>query len=182
MDVALKEWASVIAALGSGRQIFLLRKGGIVEHRKGFEVRHREFVLFPTFEHQHAASLKPDVASIAPDANPERIAIEYMAHVSDVFPAPPNREVWRNADSHHIWNDSLIDMRYTYRPDLPLYLLLVRAFRLYPQSILNRPSYVGCKSWVNLSDQVATADAYSMLEDDAYQEKRTSLLRDLQLQ
>jgi hypothetical protein len=31
VDVALKEWASVITALESGRQIIPLRKGGILE-------------------------------------------------------------------------------------------------------------------------------------------------------
>ena len=35
---ALKEWAVVARALGSGRQTLLLRKGGIHERRGEFEV------------------------------------------------------------------------------------------------------------------------------------------------
>ena len=32
-------------------------------------------------------------------------------------------------DGEHIWTAPLIDMRFNYRPQNPLYLLLVRAFR-----------------------------------------------------
>ena len=39
---ALKEWAVVCKALEEGRQILLLRKGGIMEYRQGFEVKHDE--------------------------------------------------------------------------------------------------------------------------------------------
>ncbi|MGH9628683.1 MAG: DUF1802 family protein, partial [Bryobacteraceae bacterium] len=65
MNIALKEWASVVSALGTGRQILLLRKGGIVEARRGgFELRHHEFLFFPTYEHQHADSLKPELSAL----------------------------------------------------------------------------------------------------------------------
>ena len=49
---AFKEWAVVCAALASGRQSVILRKGGIHEGRDGFRVDHREFWLFPTRFHQ----------------------------------------------------------------------------------------------------------------------------------
>ena len=49
---ALKEWAVVCRALEEGRQTVLLRKGGILEFREGFEVKHDRFMLFPTYEHQ----------------------------------------------------------------------------------------------------------------------------------
>ena len=40
MNTALKEWSAVIAALDRGLQIFLLRKGGIVEARRGFQLQY----------------------------------------------------------------------------------------------------------------------------------------------
>lgn len=49
---ALKEWAIVCRALESGNQILLFRKGGIMEFRNGFELKFKNFFLFPTFEHQ----------------------------------------------------------------------------------------------------------------------------------
>ena len=45
---AFKEWAVVCAALATGQQSLILRKGGIHEGRDGFRVEHREFWLFPT--------------------------------------------------------------------------------------------------------------------------------------
>jgi len=35
---ALKEWATVVNALESGKQTVILRKGGILETASGFEV------------------------------------------------------------------------------------------------------------------------------------------------
>src|SRR5215211_5815003 len=58
--IALKEWAIICKALEDGRQILLLRKGGIMEYRKGFEVKHNEFLLYPTFEHQSMESIKAE--------------------------------------------------------------------------------------------------------------------------
>src|ERR671922_110486 len=60
MMAALKEWAVVCKALEEGRQILLLRKGGIMEYRQGFEVKHDKFLLFPTFEHQSKESIQMD--------------------------------------------------------------------------------------------------------------------------
>src|SRR5437870_11816421 len=65
MNVALKEWSSVIAALDRGLQIFVLRKGGLVGGPRGFELRHRGFLLFPTFGPQHARYPKPEYQALA---------------------------------------------------------------------------------------------------------------------
>ena len=60
---ALKEWAVVCRALEEGRQVLLLRKGGILEYRQGFKVRHDRFLLFPTYEHQSRDHLQADYAN-----------------------------------------------------------------------------------------------------------------------
>jgi hypothetical protein len=174
MNLALKEWASVVAAMEAGKQILLLRKGGIVEaDRGGFRIKHREFLLFPTFEHQHAASLKPEWSSlIAPPA--ELIDIRLVCEATDVFPAPP---LERLKLAQFIWNDAFLQMRYDYRPDLPLTVILLRARRLHvPQLIPDRPSYAGCKSWVHLTEEIETADAEPVLADEDYDVARRSLL------
>src|SRR5881275_3248366 len=46
---ALKEWASVIDALGGGAQIVLIRKGGLAD--RSFGVEAQRFYLFPTNYH-----------------------------------------------------------------------------------------------------------------------------------
>ena len=51
----------------------------------------------------------------------------------------------------------MIDYRFNYKPENPLYLLLVRAYRLHePVVIENTPAYAGCKSWVPLDQAVQT--------------------------
>ena len=66
---ALKEWATVIAAMLDGRQVVMLRKGGIGEKR--FDVPHQRFLLLPTHVHQRPELL--DVAAV--DAHPDLLAI-----------------------------------------------------------------------------------------------------------
>ena len=57
-QIALKEWAVTVQALAQGRQVLLLRKGGIHEEGKDFRVVHPEFLLYPTYEHQREDLLK----------------------------------------------------------------------------------------------------------------------------
>jgi hypothetical protein len=182
MDVALKEWSSVIDALERGRQILLLRKGGIVEAaRGGFQTRHPEFLLFPSHEHQHNESLKPEFQKPADPGKPGWLPIRVLAKITDVLPAPPTLESIRAIDDAHIWNERFLRMRYEYRPDLPLVVLLVRAWRLDPPvRIPDRTSYTGCKSWVNLSENINVSSAVPVLSEEAYQSKRAQLLAKLQ--
>jgi hypothetical protein len=176
MNVALKEWACVSAAISSGRQIVLLRKGGIVEaDRGGFKPKHREFLLFPTFEHQHARFLKDGGANIAPETE-DSILIETLCKVSDVLEAPADPAGLIRASEFYIWNEDFIRARYDYRPELPLTLLLVRAYRLAaPQMIRNRPSYAGCKSWVNLTEEIDPAGAEPVLTDAEYARRQSEV-------
>jgi hypothetical protein len=122
MNTALKEWSAVIAALDRGLQIFLLRKGGIVE-ASGFQPKYREFLLFPTFEHQHARSLKPEYLDLLAPQPDGHIRITHMARVTDVLHAPSAAAGMRDIAECHVWNDEFIRQRYEYQPDLPLYML-----------------------------------------------------------
>ena len=59
MMLALKEWSIICKALEDGNQTILLRKGGILEYKKGFEISQKSFMLYPTLEHQGAEYLQP---------------------------------------------------------------------------------------------------------------------------
>ena len=52
MPIAFKEWAVTVRALAEGEQLVTLRKGGIREPGKHFELEHDRFFLYPTFDHQ----------------------------------------------------------------------------------------------------------------------------------
>src|SRR3954454_322883 len=52
MPIALKEWAVTVRALAEGGQLLTLRKGGIRDENRHFEVEHDRFFLDPTSELQ----------------------------------------------------------------------------------------------------------------------------------
>ena len=56
--LALKEWSIICKAMEEGKQTILLRKGGILEYKKGFEISQKLFLLYPTLEHQAAKYLQ----------------------------------------------------------------------------------------------------------------------------
>jgi hypothetical protein len=178
LQVALKEWAAVCRALAQGRQIILLRKGGIYEAAGEFEIEHRHFLIFPTYLHQNAAMLKEDErpALTKLTAEPANIEISLAAAITDIIPMP-TRAAMDALNDEHIWTSPLIDMRFNYRPENPLYLLLVRAYRLpAPRAIQNTPAYAGCKSWVPLEQAIETKNATPILNETDYVERKQTIL------
>src|ERR1051325_8238046 len=116
LNVALKEWASVCNALEEGRQIILLRKGGILEAIGGFELEHPQFFLFPTYLHQNAQMLKESERKrpVVLKEEPAEVVLSSAATVSDIFRLRDRAQMDR-LESQHIWTSSLIDMRFSYR-------------------------------------------------------------------
>ena len=178
LSIALKEWASVCSALESGRQMILLRKGGIYEAAGEFELENPQFLLFPTYLHQNAKMLKAEAhAGMTPmDAEPSQIRLSAAGAVTDIVQLR-SRAQMDAIENEHVWTASLIDMRFNYKPANPLYLLLVRVYRLAsPLMVANTPAYAGCKSWVPLDEPVATTGAVSVLDDARYDSRRTTIL------
>lgn len=179
LQVALKEWAVVCRALESGRQMMLLRKGGIYEAEGEFQLEHREFLFFPTYLHQNLNMLKPtEQGGVEPrSAEPGEVVISAAGVVSDIIELK-SRQQMNKIDDEHVWTAPLIDMRFNYRPENPLYLLLVRAYRLHaPVTTVNTPAYAGCKSWVPLEQALEVGDALPVLDDVKYAIKRESILQ-----
>jgi len=166
----------VCRALEVGRQIMLLRKGGISESIGGFELEHRSFLLFPTYVHQNAAMLKPGFAeSLAPAVEPATVTLMSCAVVTDILKIQTRSQV-DALDAEHIWTKPLIDMRFQYRPSNPLYLLLLRGYRLTePVTVDNSPAYAGCKSWVPLDSAITAADAVPVLTDADYKMRERAI-------
>lgn len=137
---ALKEWASVIAALGRGEQVVLIRKGGIADPTFGVEAE--RFYLFPTNYHD------------AGTGEPREVTITHWAEVV---------KTWRVADLEGlhrleplvIFDRATLETRYRFRPDQALHVLGIRTWRLArSQTIAMQPSYSGCRSWVSLDDEL----------------------------
>jgi len=174
--IAFKEWAIVVDALGSGRQILIQRKGGIREGRGGFGVEHQRFVLFPTQFHQQRDSVIPSAQErfdqIAPTLpGRDRVRVELFCEVA----------AWQRLDSladaerlrgQHIWRDEVIAGRLDWGGERNIHALAVRVFRL--PRIVELPmqeSYGGCRSWIELKEEIAVAGARPVLSDAAFAQK-----------
>ncbi|HYF99007.1 MAG TPA: DUF1802 family protein [Candidatus Saccharimonadales bacterium] len=164
---ALKEWAIVCKAIEAGDQILLFRKGGIMEFRNGFELKFKNFFLFPTFEHQAKESIRPEyhmtLDKLEKDSyvksnnnnqfsnnSTEITSFVEITHFNEV----PNLDSLKELEQFHIWTDDYLKTRFNYNPKKPLYMLLLRAYKLNkPIQIVNKPQWVGCKSWIQIESQ-----------------------------
>jgi hypothetical protein len=177
LNVALKEWHIVCQALQSGRQMILLRKGGILEASTGFELEHPQFLLFPTYLHQNLTMLKPEFHSgfQAHSSEPAAVTLSCAAKVTDIIRLK-YREQMDSLDREHIWTPPLIDMRFNYKPQNPLYLLIVRAYKLaQPMTVQNTPEYAGCKSWVPLESQISVEAAKPVMDDASFDQRARAI-------
>jgi hypothetical protein len=164
---ALKEWAAAVHAMLDGRQIVLLRKGGI--HEKRFALTASRFLLFPTAAHSHAERVRPEHRDVldraASDSTDDAVVIRAGAKV--IAAVEVNRpERLEEIAPLHIWTaESVRADRLDFRPRHRLTVLVVQASPLAePIRLARTPEYAGCKSWVPLPVDPTWADP---VHDDA---------------
>jgi len=172
LDVALKEWEVAIDALATGKQIVLLRKGGIHERGGEFRLEHDRFALFPTREHQKLELLKPEVRaraeSLPPEDETSPVCFRAYAELVSAFPLEDAMSAYHLVDEF-IWNEDYVRMRVEYKPDRPLFVLLLRVFRLREEiSIERHPRYAGCRSWVTLEGSIDGSLGEVAIGDDEF--------------
>ena len=177
--VALKEWATVLEAMGRGEQLVLIRKGGLIEPGSGFDLISHTFVFYPTFEHQAVNYLRPAYGRYFGEALPHR-APEGQVLVELFGMAVSSRQshdpgIIERLSPFHIYNQEFVSQRLKWQPDQPLVIVVVRAFRLDPIRLTVAPHYAGCKSWVELSSPVSLAGARPVLEEAAFEARRREL-------
>ena len=173
---ALKEWAIVCKAIEDGKQVLLFRKGGIMEYRNGFELKHKVFFLFPTFEHQSIDSIQSEYReelAVLKQQQQQKDNTQSLNQKENNISNEKNSKVTQDIinislfveithfieindiskleklEKYHIWNLDYVKMRFNYNPKKPLYLLMLRAYKLNePIEIQNSPEWSGCKSWI----------------------------------
>ncbi len=176
MRSAFKEWAVVADALGRGEQIVILRKGGISEGRGGFKIEQSRFLLFPTLFHQQRESvIAPAQArfdEIAPNFPPaDRLRIEFFAEVAEAVKLDSLADAER-LRGQHIWRNEVIAERFEWGRDKAIFALAVRVYRLpQPVELPMLASYGGCKSWIELEQEVDSDGAKPVLADAAFAAK-----------
>lgn len=184
-DRTFKEWAFVINEMKAGRQTVLIRKGGIREEDGVFQVSDPEFFLMPTFEHQNPDLLQPAhfprfAESRRAPFDPRHVTIDAYA-VVDTVRTCGDEDRLRLLAHEHVWNERYLQMRLTFNPYDPLFVIILRVYRLPESTTLPLiPDYGGCKSWVTLERPLSTAGAAPAIADEEFAARRAGLLEALE--
>ena len=190
MPIAFKEWAVTVRALAEGEQLVTLRKGGIREPDKHFEVEHDRFFLYPTFDHQridlvresHRPELRralekgvwaegePPTQAWAVDGGicqPDRVRIRAWAEVAESFTVTDMRAV-DALSPYYVWTPDYAEKRLAWKRRHPLHVLLLRTYRIpRPVTVKVRDEYGGCRSWLELQRDLPF-EGTPVLSDDEF--------------
>lgn len=170
---ALKEWAIAVDALERGKTIMLLRKGGIHEQGGRFKVAHEQVLLYPTYEHQQPGLLKPEysqqVTPVTSGWHPQTVRIGSFAQITNIISLSEETSI-RAMLPFHVWNEQFISDRLKWKPRQPVYILLLRVYKLAEEhAIPYRDEYGGCKSWIDLLEPISLDGAAPVLDDATYE-------------
>ncbi|HTN43994.1 MAG TPA: DUF1802 family protein [Nitrospiria bacterium] len=170
---ALKEWAIILRALAEGRQVLLLRKGGLIENTARFKVEHTEFFIYPTYLHQQRRGIIPawrkylDQILAAPPPKGE-VHLTHYAVVQQMFKITEPERI-KTLSAFHVLNEHEVRKRFFYGQAPGLNLVLLRVFQLAESfRIPVQPSYAGCRSWVDLGQEIPTSRCRPVLGDDTF--------------
>jgi hypothetical protein len=191
MPIALKEWAVTVRALAEGEQLLTLRKGGIREENRHFEIEHDRFFLYPTFDHQAGGLVRdshhPELeraleegvwADGEPAPNllhgdtelpqPDRVRIRAWAEVAASYLITDPRCV-DALRPYHVWTPDYAAKRLAWKRRHPLHVILLRTYRIpRPVTVKVRDEYGGCRSWVELHRQLPF-EGTPVLSDDEFE-------------
>ncbi len=172
-NVALKEWAVTGEALAQGRQIILLRKGGLLDEDGSFSLEHGQFFLLPTWLHQEPSLVKPqhrDLFASAQKTEGESVQKPLLRHFARL------EALWhlRETDeamlqvAPHIYAQSYLDLRFNYQGEKPLLCAALRVWELEsPLQYTMRPQDMGCRSWIEM-ESTLQSNASPVLDDESF--------------
>jgi hypothetical protein len=181
MKYALKEWAVICKALAEGRQAIVLRKGGIAEASGGFALEHSRFWLYPTYVHQQRGGIKPEAKPLLEQAEAERpaagvVRLSHFAEVEGIYHLHNLAGALRLTDLH-LWSTETVQARFAYRAP-GLHVVPLRVYRAAQAiEVPETAAYAGCKSWVELDQDLPTDGAAPVLGDEAWRDLLRTLDR-----
>src|SRR3954471_13863656 len=191
MPIAFKEWSVTVRALAEGEQLITLRKGGIREDNKHFEIEHDRFFLYPTFDHQQVGMVReshrpelgraleegvwadgepPASALDAPGGvpQPERVRIRAWAEVAASYLITDPRAI-DSLSPYYIWTPDYAEKRLRWKRRHPLHVIVRRTSRTpRPVTFKVRPEYHGCRSWIELYRDLPF-EGTPVLSDDEFE-------------
>jgi hypothetical protein len=170
---AFKEWAVICRALAEGRQTLLLRKGGIAEDGGAFRIERTRFWLYPTYAHQQASALKPEGQALLAGVEADRpaagvVRLSHWAEVEGLYQLH-NLVAALKLDEMHLWTIDTVQKRFAYRAP-GLFALPIRVWKAPKEiELMETPLYAGCKSWVDLEQDLSIDGSTPVLDDVAFQ-------------
>jgi len=171
--IALREWAVAVKALEEGKQVVVLRKGGIAEETKEFRLESPKFYLFPSFEHQRPELVVPEESATVGKTQAEAAELPGSIRITSFAEAVEDIEITdaetlRRLEGLHIWTENYAEERLKWKKTKPLHVLILRVYKLdEPRTIPLSDEYGGCKSWIRLAD-IADSPMTPALDDDAF--------------
>ena len=154
---ALKEWASVIDALGTGRQVILIRKGGIADPKFGLEAD--RFYMFPTNFHEGGAPPS------------DAIPITHWCEVVRTWEVR-DLETLLRLEPLVALDRKTLETRYRFRQDQAIHVIAVRTWALArPATVAMTDAYEGCRSWVSLDEEIDIDGSQAVLTTEQLQSK-----------
>lgn len=180
-NVALKEWAVIIEALLQGKQHLVLRKGGIREETRDFQLQSEQFYLFPTYEHQkkecvqevYQGNLQETIVEWKRD--PSVIRLKGYAKATDEILIHDQEELDK-LQPFHVFTQAFAETRFRWKPKKPLHVLLLRTYHMTPSiEIPMKELYTGCRSWTRLEGELAPHDFVPVLSDAEFEEQKTAI-------
>ncbi|WP_372662041.1 DUF1802 family protein [Cohnella sp.] len=179
--IALREWAVAVKALEEGRQVIVLRKGGIAEETKEFRLESPKFYLFPSYEHQRPNLVKLEARDSVEliqeeiGERSERVRITSYAEVIEDIEIS-DVETLQRLEELHIWTEDYAEERLKWKRTKPLHVLILRVYKLEtPIDLPMKDTYAGCKSWLWLED-VSSSRMLPVLDDNEF-ERQATLVR-----
>ena len=190
MPIAFKEWAVTVRALAEGEQLITLRKGGIREENRHFDLEEERFFLYPTFDHQrldlvresHRPELRraleegvwadgePPLHALTADGGiqqPDRVRIRAWAEVAAHYTISDPRCV-DALSPFYVWTPDYAEKRLAWKRRHPLHILLLRTYRIArPVTVKVRDEYGGCRSWLELQRDLPF-EGTPVLSDDEF--------------
>lgn len=190
MPLALKEWAVTVRALAEGEQLVTLRKGGIREQNKHFELIGTRFFLYPTFDHQEAGLVReshiPELKRALEDGiwhppaptarmmesgiaveQPKSVRLRAWAEVVASYELT-QPEALDALSPFHVWTPEYANKRLAWKPRHPLHVLLLRTHRIpRPVTIRVEQEFLGCRSWLEF-DRDLPFEGTAVVSDDEF--------------
>ena len=181
VQVALKEWAVTAKVLSQGKQILILRKGGIHQEDKNFRIIHPNFLILETYEHQKPELVKPEFSDMcqslidSPPLDEGVVLFNLWAKVTHKFELRDEQDLLK-INENHLWTGDYAKSRFHWRPSQPLTIALLRVYKLHePIEVPVSSEFAGCKSWIEFNKPVEIGEMTPVLDESQYKKISKSL-------